>query len=434
MSRAIITVDLAYGDSGKGTIVDALVRKYRSGLVIRFNGGSQCGHNVVTDDGTHHEFAQFGSGTFNGAKTLLSKHVLVNPLDMMLEAEALTKKTGHNPLPNMYVDDRTLVTTPYHVALNRIRELSRTQRHGSCGRGIRETVVYADRNPFSAIRVQDLQNLHTLKYKLSNMQLKTLCDAQQYDVDYDEAFEVFQQDINSLARQLAEAGAMFNILTRHQTKKLILDEPNIIFEAAQGVLLDQHHGFRPHITKSTCTMENAQEVLQEVGFEGQVFELGICRTYMTKHGAGPFPTEDEELTKQRPDVHNHYNDWQQNFRVGYLDLAALKYAVEVNGKIDGLAVTHLDVTRPDGIAEVATSYQRNDASTFRLSKQDGSREQQEKLTREMFRVQCNNIYVKDERVPSLLASALNAPVVLTSHGPTSRDKRFYGELNTNCWS
>jgi adenylosuccinate synthase len=141
--KSIITVGLGFGDEGKGTVVDALVRRYNAKLVIRYNGGAQCAHNVITDDGRHHCFHQFGSGSLvPGCRTLLTKHVLVNPLVMFTEALQLEMIGVPNALKNMFIDERALVTTPYHRAMNRLREYSRNEQcHGSCGMGIGETMA-----------------------------------------------------------------------------------------------------------------------------------------------------------------------------------------------------------------------------------------------------------------------------------------------------
>ncbi len=433
MSRAIITVDLGHGDSGKGTVVDTLTRVFNSGLNVRFNGGSQCGHNVVDNSGTHHEFAQFASGTFAAAKTLLSKYVLVNPLDMMLEAESLKRIFGFNPiLQHMFVDERALVTTPYHSALNRIREMARTKRNGSCGRGIRETVVYAEQNPNSAIRIKDLTNYEELHSKLAVMNVKMYYEVMELaprpTSDMIPLFDLFKQDVSALARRLQLAATQFNIISPERVADMINSEYNVIFEAAQGILLDQHHGFRPHITKSTCTNENAFKILDEVGFDGERFTLGIARTYMTKHGPGPFPTEDAQMTASLKDSHNFYNQWQRDFRVGFLDIVALKYAIECTNGIDGLAITHKDISDQAETWKVGIQYQCPDLSTYHLKKTDGSRERQEALTREMKQVRCNYAYTTGKQVPSFMESALGAPLILTSEGKMAKNKKFVRDI------
>src|SRR5579864_7866772 len=98
MSKVFLVQGLGYGDEGKGSIVDYLVRQEKAPLVVRFNGGAQAAHNVVTDDGRHHTFTQFGSGTFAGARTFLSRFMIVNPFTLLTEAKALEQKGVANPL------------------------------------------------------------------------------------------------------------------------------------------------------------------------------------------------------------------------------------------------------------------------------------------------------------------------------------------------
>jgi adenylosuccinate synthase len=433
MNRAIITVDLGFGDSGKGTIVDALVRKFNAGLVVKFNGGAQCGHNVVTDEGVHHEFSQFGSGTFAGAKTFLSKHVLVNPLDMMLESDALRDKVNHHPLDKMFVDERALVTTPFHVALNRIREMSRSKRNGSCGKGIRETVVYAEKFPKSAIRIEDLRFASTLSAKLNVMRWRFTNEAIKLIPDlgweHTELFNVLRQDVNQLASRMTDASKKFTILASEGVHWLLNGERTVIFEGAQGILLDQHYGFRPHITKSSCTNLNALEVLREFGFVGRPFTLGIARTYITRHGAGPLPSENPSLAARLAEPHNNYNDWQQDFRVGDLDIPALRYAVECTDGIDGLAITHLDAVIPDENWAAVIHYERPDLSPHELHKHNGQRNTQEAVTRELMNVKPFRAFVQGKKVPQFMAGALGVPVKLLSSGPAYKDKLFVGDMD-----
>ena len=125
-------------------------------------------------------------------------------------------------------------------------------------------------------------------------------------------------------------------------KTLLAQSGTIIFEGAQGVLLDENYGFAPYTTWSTTTFSNADTLIQEHAYPGEVIRLGLLRAYGTRHGAGPFPTEDRTLTLTLPDQHNTWNDWQRTFRVGYLDLVATRYAKDVLGKLDYLAITNID--------------------------------------------------------------------------------------------
>src|SRR5207248_6354838 len=122
----LVVVDLGYGDAGKGTVVDWLCASRPVHTVVRFNGGAQAGHNVVTPDGRHYTFAQFGAGTFHpGVRTHLSRHVVVDPLALVAEADHLVAVGVPGPLGRLTVDRSALLATPYHRAANRARERAR---------------------------------------------------------------------------------------------------------------------------------------------------------------------------------------------------------------------------------------------------------------------------------------------------------------------
>src|SRR3954449_8277814 len=124
--RAILVVDLAYGDCGKGTVVDFLTRHTNAHTVVRFNGGPQAAHNVVTPGGRHHTFSQFGAGTLVPVvRTLLSRFVLIEPYALRNEAAHLAKVGAADALSRLWVDRRCPVIAPPHQAANRLRELAR---------------------------------------------------------------------------------------------------------------------------------------------------------------------------------------------------------------------------------------------------------------------------------------------------------------------
>ena len=141
--KAILITDLGFGDAGKGGLVDHLTRVTGAHTVVRYNGGAQAGHNVITPDGRHHTFAQFGSGSLvPGTRTYVSRFMLLDPLAMLAEERALQGLGVRDALARTAIDRRALITTPFHVAANRIKEVARGDaRHGSCGMGIGETMA-----------------------------------------------------------------------------------------------------------------------------------------------------------------------------------------------------------------------------------------------------------------------------------------------------
>jgi adenylosuccinate synthase len=150
------------------------------------------------------------------------------------------------------------------------------------------------------------------------------------------------QIADTCAEVYAAISRRVTLVDRDQAAALLTRPGTVIFEGAQGVLLDEWHGFHPYTTWSTTTFANAARLLTEAGYAGAVTRLGVLRAYATRHGPGPLVTEDAALTAALPDRHNTTNAWQRAFRVGHLDLVATRYALAVAGPVDALAVTNLD--------------------------------------------------------------------------------------------
>lgn len=425
----VIVVDLGFGDAGKGTVVDWLCSRGPEPVdaVVRFNGGAQAAHNVVTVDGRHHTFAQFGSGTFTpGVATHLSRFMLVDPLALATEAGHLAGLGVPDALDRLTVDRDALLTTPYHRAANRARELRRGPgRHGSCGVGIGETMAYHLAHPGEAPRAGDCRSPARLRRSLARLRDRVRTEFPELGesgalpgldgcVD---AFLAFGERV-----RLVDAAFLAGLL---RTGK-------VVFEGAQGVLLDEWHGFHPYTTWSTTTFANAETLLAEAGVaDRSALRLGVLRTYLTRHGPGPFPTEDPALTAGLPDPHNGVGRWQGAFRVGHLDAVALRYAVEVCGGVDALALTHLDVARSRSDLRVCTAYAMGGEVVERLTPgPPGDLDRQGRLTGRL--LTARPIYAegdgagRPEQDPDPVAvveAMLGVPVAVTSTGPTVAGKR-----------
>jgi adenylosuccinate synthase len=350
--RAYIVVDLGFGDAGKGLLTDFLVRHLNAGLVVRYNGGAQAGHNVVAPDRRQHTFSQFGSGTFfPGVKTYLSKYVVVHPTALLVEGDILISKGIRDAFSRIRVSDQALVITPFHQAANRIREIVRGgNRHGSCGVGVGEAVEDALAYPEDSILAGDLSNLPILARKLRSIrERKRQQLAEQFkDNSPDEAlarewllFEdenVIKAWISSVSR-FAELGL---VAPEALLQGWLQQEKAVIFEGAQGVLLDQDAGFHPYTTWSRCTAANAHEIINGLAPETQVFQIGVMRCYAVRHGPGPLPSETDSL-KPFISEHNQYNPWQGAVRYGWFDAVLARYALGLTSPLDSLLVTHLDL-------------------------------------------------------------------------------------------
>ncbi|MBX4205037.1 MAG: adenylosuccinate synthetase [Candidatus Doudnabacteria bacterium] len=362
-AQAFLVAGLGFGDEGKGATVDYLVRKHKAAVAVRFNGGAQAAHNVVAPDGSHHTFQQFGSGTLaNQTATYLSRFVAVNPLNMRKEAEALFQLGIRNPYERMYIDESALVTTPYHVAANRLREWMRSKRHGSCGLGVGET--FEDFRLFGdyAIRVSDLLKPKVLARKLAALRMRKLMSLGSDVMLAEKTHLVGCLELLTTSDKMANLIADYmnfarrvQIVGPEKLRDLSFGGP-MVFEGAQGVLLDAKYGFYPHVTKSNTTFANAEKILEDICFQGSVSKIGVLRSYATRHGAGPFVTEDASLKKSLPEPHNAAGQWQGKFRVGWFDAVSAKYAGEIIGPLDEIALTFADRLSELPKLQICTSY------------------------------------------------------------------------------
>lgn len=425
----VIVADLGFGDSGKGTVVDWLCARRGARTVVRFNGGAQAAHNVITPDGRHHTFSQFGAGMFTpGVRTHLSRFVLVDPLALAAEAASLAAAGVAGPLDRLTVDKDALLTTPYHRAANRARERARgADRHGSCGMGIGETARYALEFPADAPRAGDCTTPRVLARKLALLRGRLRAEfgtaAPRQGVRRSE--ETWRDDevpqVADTCAAFSAFAARVRLVDDAYLSRLLRSGP-VVFEGAQGVLLDEWHGFHPYTTWSTTTYANAQTLLAEAG-QGAA-RLAVIRCYLTRHGPGPLVSEDPTI--ELPDRHNRMNAWQGPFRAGHFDVVALRYALEVAGGADGIALTHLDAAARRRL-QCCVRYEADGQVITRLPvSRDHDLAGQERLTGLLLRARPGYLAGGSSWSaadwPDLVADALGCPVSVLSYGPTARDK------------
>lgn len=351
----IALLGLGFGDCGKGRFVDHLCRVRGAHTVVRFNGGAQAGHNVVHDDGRHHTFSQFGAGSFHaGVGTVLAHPVVVHPGALLVEHAALQRIGIGDAMARLLVDARCRVTTPFHQAAGRLREWARgAQAHGSCGVGVGETVRQSLQAPQATLRYGDLlrpaEALATLeairealRKEFADLPLPHQARQEQAALADPTLSRRWLAAVAPCVAQSPPAGvdAIAARLARPGT---------VLFEGAQGVLLDEWRGFHPHTSWSTVSTAAVDAVLHDAGLRAPVQYLGVLRSYLTRHGAGPLPTHDRALDAL-PEPHNADDGWQGAFRRGHPDAVLLRYALDAVGPLDGLLASHLDaLARPSGL-------------------------------------------------------------------------------------
>jgi len=403
MAHSLVVAGLGYGDEGKGSIVDALVRRHNADLVVRYNGGHQAGHNVVLPDGRHHTFSQFGAGTLAGARTFLSRFMVIEPIAMRNEGRALG---GNTTWP--IVDRECLVTTCYHKLVNQAREAARGGgRHGSCGVGVGATVEHAMEYPGRAIRAGDLRDRNLLRAKLELQRSWAL----EQNAD---RTEVYARIPDIIADKLQEA-TRFEVVDREWLDAELDKDGTVVFEGAQGILLDQDYGFFPYCTWSKCTQENA---LKLIGNRSRTC-YGVLRPYAHRHGPGPLVTEDPGLAIDEP--HNPTGVWQGAFRVGHFDMLTAMYATRLVNP-DVLALTHVDWLRRQREVSVCCRYLRFNFDLVARDPEDmdGRRARTDRL----LVTEWGQMSMRPEYLLETLEQGLGVSIAVLSNGPTWQDKTW----------
>jgi adenylosuccinate synthase len=329
-----VIVGAQWGDEGKGKIVDLLAQD--SDLVCRYQGGPNAGHTIVVADETY-KIRQIPSGIIAGKPTAIGAGCVVDPAVLTAELDELEAR-GHPTAGLLFLSGNAHLVMPWHVALDGARErrLGRLQI-GTTRRGIGP--AYADKATRIGIRVQDLLDAKILRQKLElavaekNVWLERVYDLEPYDVE----------EVVSSHLAFAERLAPFVADTSLLVDRALRAGEHVLFEGAQGTLLDLDHGTYPFVTSSSPIAAGAA-VSFGIGPNRIDEVVGVAKAYVTRVGEGPFPSEIEGTANER------VRELGQEFgtvtgrerRCGWLDLVALRFAVRVNG-ITKLALTKLDV-------------------------------------------------------------------------------------------
>lgn len=347
--RNVVVVGTQWGDEGKGKLVDWLTESAQG--VVRFQGGHNAGHTLVIN-GVKTALHLIPSGIMRpGVKCYIGNGVVLSVAKLFEEIAGL-EKAGVEVRSRLRISEACPLILPFHAALDIAREAKReqggTEKIGTTGRGIGP--AYEDKIARRALRVQDLKHPERFAAKLKellelhNHVLTTYLNAPavDYQQTLDEALrlgELLKPMIADVSRELNEA---------HR------DGANLLFEGAQGTLLDVDHGTYPYVTSSNCVAGNAAAGAG-VGPGMLHYVLGITKAYCTRVGGGPFPTELDWQTEGTVGWHlatvgaEKGTTTGRSRRCGWFDAALLKRSAQVNG-LTGLCITKLDVL--DGIKEL----------------------------------------------------------------------------------
>jgi len=347
--RNVVVVGTQWGDEGKGKMVDWLTDHAQG--VVRFQGGHNAGHTLVIK-GRKTALQLVPSGVMrDGVACYIGNGVVVDPQHLLQEIGRL-EQAGLQVRPRLFISESCPLILPFHVAVDLaregLRESSGSGKIGTTGKGIGP--AYEDKVARRALRAQDLKHPQRFADKLRelvelhNFALGGYLKAERLDCQamLDASLRAAEQ----LRPLLADVG--------YALHRAHLEGANLLFEGAQGTLLDVDHGTYPYVTSSNCVAGNAAAG-SGVGPSMLHYVLGITKAYTTRVGSGPFPTE---LPMDQPgSVGHHLSTVGQERgtvtgrarRCGWLDAAALKRSGIING-LSGLCITKLDVL--DGLAEI----------------------------------------------------------------------------------
>ena len=348
----IVVVGAQWGDEGKGKIVDLLTGK--ADVVARYQGGHNAGHTVVINN-KKYILHLIPSGILHKGKTcIIGNGVVIDPAALIAEIKGLKRK-GVNVGRNLFISDSAHVIMPYHVAIdNMSEEAMGLKKIGTTGRGIGP--AYVDKMSRAGIRIGDLMDSMVFKAKLkANLSCANYLLEKRYQtrkISFNKVYSEYRRHADFLAPFIADTTVLIN--------KLIEKGKNILFEGAQGALLDVDHGTYPFVTSSSASVGG---VCTGLGVAPTKIDgvLGVMKAYTTRVGSGPFPTEIKSKLGEtlRLKGGEYGATTGRPRRCGWLDAVGLRHAIRING-FSGIALTKLDVLDEVEKIKIAVKYKYDD--------------------------------------------------------------------------
>ena len=338
---AVVVVGAQWGDEGKGKIVDWLCN--RADVVVRFQGGHNAGHTLVVGNVTY-KLALLPSGVVQGKLSVIGNGVVVDPWALIAEIEKISAQGVAITPEKLVLSDQACLILPFHRDLDAAREAQAGAASiGTTKRGIGP--AYEDKVGRRALRVADLGDAEAVAWKIERLTahhnaLRRGLDLPEIDVD------ALKAELAAIApKVLPYAQPAWRVLD-----KALQESKRILFEGAQGVLLDVDHGTYPFVTSSNVVAGQAAAG-SGVGPRAITYVLGLVKAYTTRVGAGPFPTElHDAIGKKLGEVgHEFGTNTGRPRRCGWFDAVLVRQSIALSGA-DGIALTKLDVL--DGFDEI----------------------------------------------------------------------------------
>ena len=349
MGKNVVVLGTQWGDEGKGKVVDLLTEG--ASAVVRFQGGHNAGHTLVID-GKKTVLHLIPSGVLrDGVECIIGNGVVLAP-DALLEELEMLEKEGVPASERLRLSEACQLILPYHVALDAAREVARGNKAiGTTGRGIGP--AYEDKISRRGLRLGDMLNTERFTEKL-----KEVMDYHNYMLkNYFNAEEVSYEKVLEESLIMAEKLRPMVVDVPNMLHRLRKEGKNIMFEGAQGTLLDIDHGTYPYVTSSSTTAGGACTG-SGVGPKNLDYILGITKAYTTRVGSGPFPTElFDDVGKHIAEVgHEQGATTGRDRRCGWLDAVALRRSMQINS-ITGICVTKLDVLDEVETIKICVAYE-----------------------------------------------------------------------------
>lgn len=436
LDHITVVTDLGPGDGGKGGIVHALSCHPDVSLIIK-RGGAQGSHGVRTSSGESFNFSQWSCGTFEGIPTFLSNQMVISPVGLDKESEALRRRGINDPYQLLFCDPYCICATPYHLISSQIEELVRGKHpRGTIGTGVGQAYrMNSNLGEVATIRARHLSSRRLVNSKLRVQrdcyrewyQAISLDDflpedralaAENLELLVDPEFLDYCCDLLVSVGQKLQFTYLSTLLSQVHGRGIV--------ECSHGVLTDAETGLKPHVSAIRTLPKFTETMLRAGGYLGEISHLAVHRAYEIRHGAGPMPTYDPDFTSRMlPDSHKETNRWQGAVRAGALDLPLLRHALGACSEttFDGLCLTWFDqILANHRVWPLCPCYQ----DTQRLS---------ENYTNFLFRAKPCAIRIHIEQPISgqklmelaeeTLRSFINIPrVTMLSVGPTEKDKIF----------
>jgi len=342
MAKTVVVIGTQWGDEGKGKIVDLLTDQ--AGAVVRFQGGHNAGHTLVID-GVKTVLHLIPSGVLrDNIRCLIGNGVVLSPQALLKELGEL-ESNGIPARDRIVISDACPLILPYHIALDQAREAARGNKAiGTTGRGIGP--AYEDKAARRGIRLGELMQPEHFAERLDEV-------LEYHNFALEHYYKVAPLDYRQVLDEALAQGEEIRPMVGDVSgilHDMIAQGESIMFEGAQGALLDIDHGTYPYVTSSTTTAGGAASG-SGVGPRDLDYILGIVKAYTTRVGAGPFPTELDDACGDHMGARGHEfgATTGRKRRCGWLDLVALKRSFQINS-VSGLCITKLDVL--DGLESI----------------------------------------------------------------------------------